>query len=343
MRELLEHDSERVRTLAEARLGEKSTLMQTRAATLGWMATRGPMPVYLRYCGAHTTRWSGGDGCNWQNFKRGSDIRRAIMAPPGFLLAAIDLKAIEWVICRYLAKEYDFLDMFRMGKDPYCAVVSQFYGYKVTKETHPKERQAGKVIELQAQYGSGGEKIRITLKNNGIVITPEQGEQAKNTYRNLHTGTVNYWREAGIMLSKIASGSTVDWGPFHIKDKKLFLPSGIHINYESLEWHDDNETGDRYWRMKVRRGWNKMYGARLVENAVQFAARVVLSQSMIRIADLGYKIANTTHDELLILIPKDGREEHHAERCAAEMKIAPDWLPQIPLDAEWSIGERYSK
>lgn len=63
MRDLQEHKNERVQTLAEARLGAKSTLLQTRAETLGWAARRGAMPVYLRYCGAHTTRWSGGDGC----------------------------------------------------------------------------------------------------------------------------------------------------------------------------------------------------------------------------------------------------------------------------------------
>lgn len=63
MRDLLEHDNPRIRTLVEARLGAKSTLMQTRAETLGFMSTRGPLPCYLRYCGAHTTRWSGGDGC----------------------------------------------------------------------------------------------------------------------------------------------------------------------------------------------------------------------------------------------------------------------------------------
>ena len=86
-----------------------------------------------------------------------------------------------------------------------------------------------------------------------------------------------------------------------------------------------------------------MYGAKLVENVVQALARVVLSQAMLRIENEGFRVVNTTHDELLVLIPKDGYEEKHAERCAAEMKIAPDWLPQIPLDAEWSIGERYSK
>ena len=41
MRDLLEHDDEYVRALAEARLGLKSTLNQTRAERLGWMARRG--------------------------------------------------------------------------------------------------------------------------------------------------------------------------------------------------------------------------------------------------------------------------------------------------------------
>ncbi len=63
MRGLLEHDNERVQTLAEARLGVKSTILQTRAETLGWMARRGSLSVYLRYAGAGTLRPSGGDGC----------------------------------------------------------------------------------------------------------------------------------------------------------------------------------------------------------------------------------------------------------------------------------------
>ena|SRR6202789_287945 len=41
MIDLLEHEDERVRTLAEARLGQKSTLDQTRAERLGFMAMRG--------------------------------------------------------------------------------------------------------------------------------------------------------------------------------------------------------------------------------------------------------------------------------------------------------------
>lgn len=63
MKELLEDEDPEVRTLAEARLGVKSTILQTRAETLGWMARRGPLAVYLRPYGARTTRPSGGDKC----------------------------------------------------------------------------------------------------------------------------------------------------------------------------------------------------------------------------------------------------------------------------------------
>jgi DNA polymerase len=72
MQELLQHENPRVVALAEARLGVKSSLLQTRAETLGYMARRGPLCVYLKMYGAHTTRWAGGDASNFQNLKRRS-------------------------------------------------------------------------------------------------------------------------------------------------------------------------------------------------------------------------------------------------------------------------------
>lgn len=81
MRELLEDPDDYIRGLAEGRLKMKSTFMQTRAETLGWTASRGALPVYLNYSGAGTLRVSGGDKCNWLNFKRQSDIRKSVLAP----------------------------------------------------------------------------------------------------------------------------------------------------------------------------------------------------------------------------------------------------------------------
>lgn len=88
MQDLLTDADEAVALLAEARLKAQSSIYQTRVERLGWAASRGPLPVYLSYCAAHTRRWGGGDKVNWQNFPRPDPskpqkgaIRRAIKSP----------------------------------------------------------------------------------------------------------------------------------------------------------------------------------------------------------------------------------------------------------------------
>ena len=353
MRGLQEHDNDRVRTLAEARLGAKSTITQTRAETLGWMARRGKMPVYLRYCGAHTTRWSGGDGANWQNFKRGSDIRRAIMAPAGFLLAPIDLSQIECRVLNYLAGQEDVIEKFRKGEDPYIGIASQAYGFPVTK-AHAKERGTGKQLELSCGFQAGAKTIQSTARlgiyGPPISIDIETATQWRDLYRNTHPQVVEYWKTAGRMISRIAGGEPIQWGPMLIKDHKIYGPGGTMLHYETLNFYKpeaDDEVQDferdGYWRYQTRNGWTKLYSGKLVENVVQWLARIVMSQAMLRIMALGYRVVNTTHDELLVLIPKDGREQEHLQICEAEMKRTPTWLPNLPLDAESGLADRYAK
>jgi DNA polymerase len=80
--ELLEDEDVRVQTLVSARLGNKTTIEETRALRLASMATRGPACAYYKYAGAEQTmRVSGGDKTNFQNLKRGGTIRESIYAP----------------------------------------------------------------------------------------------------------------------------------------------------------------------------------------------------------------------------------------------------------------------
>jgi hypothetical protein len=58
-KELGEHDDERIQILVAARLGNKSTLEETRTQRFIEMSHRGVFPVPLRYYGAHSGRWSG--------------------------------------------------------------------------------------------------------------------------------------------------------------------------------------------------------------------------------------------------------------------------------------------
>ena len=89
---------------------------------------------------------------------------------------------------------------------------------------------------------------------------------------------------------------------------------------------------DGYWRFRTRNGWTDLYHTKFVENIIQWLARIVMMQAMLRLKHLGYRIVMRTHDELVILIPKDGREQQHLQVCKNEMKRTPDWLPGIPLE-----------
>jgi hypothetical protein len=346
MEELLEHEDPRVKALAEARLGEKSNILQTRAETLGWMASRGPLCVYLRMYGAHTTRWSGGDSSNFQNFKKPDpeypeqarfSLRDAILPPEGYILAKPDLSQVECRLLNFIAGQDDVIERFRSNQDPYTKVASAFYGYEINKKDHPKERQVGKVLELQAGYGSGAAKIAATLRAKaGIILSEQEALEARDAYRDTHPAVVQLWKDAGRMLGRLAGGPPIDWGPTHVRDHRIYLPNGCPLDYGSLEFHRDEETGEEYWRLKTRRGWTKTYGAKLVENLIQALARVVISQAFIRIVGLGYRIVGMEHDSLWILIPKDGKEKQHIDRCLVEMSRTPTWLPGIPLAAECS-------
>jgi hypothetical protein len=71
MQALLDHPIDEIRWLAEARIAIKSTINETRTERLLRAGSAGRrVPVYLKYGGAHTHRWSGGDRMNFQNFER---------------------------------------------------------------------------------------------------------------------------------------------------------------------------------------------------------------------------------------------------------------------------------
>lgn len=62
--ELLEHENPLVQAVVEAKLGAQSSQEQTRTATFLDIASRGKMPVPLRYAAAHTGRYGGSDKVN---------------------------------------------------------------------------------------------------------------------------------------------------------------------------------------------------------------------------------------------------------------------------------------
>lgn len=370
MRDLLEDEDDRIRTLAEARLGQKSNIMQTRAETLGRMGRRGPLCVYLRYAGAGTLRVSGGDGANWLNFKRRSPIRKAILAPEGYFLAPIDSSQIECRVLHFLAGGINepVIQKFIANEDPYVDLATRFYGeqiYKPGKDDPRKDemeakRGMGKQGRLMCGYGAAGPKFKITAKNGlygpSVDIPLEEATRFVKLYRqdnpSICAKNTGYWAQASRMIARLAGGDPCDWGPLHVENHRLYVPNGAPLIYDTLEYYkpptDERHKykeweQDGFWRVKTRQGWKTMHGPKLTQNICEAVSRLIVSQAAIRIARAGYRILNWPYDELLCLIPRDNHEARHVEFLLGEMRREPTWLPGIPLDAEVSVGERYSK
>lgn len=162
-KKLLEHDNPDIQAIIEARLGVKSTIKGTRTERLISISTRGTLPIYLLYAGAHTLRWSGGDKINPQNFNRGSKIRESIMAPAGHVIVVRDLSAIEARVLAWVAGQEDSVETFRQGIDIYLQMISSIVGRTVTKDEKDL-RFVGKAIVLGAGYGLGWRKFQSMLR-----------------------------------------------------------------------------------------------------------------------------------------------------------------------------------
>lgn len=330
--------------LARARLGIRSTIDQSRAERLGWMARRGRLPVYLRYCGAHTTRWSGGDNVNWQNLRRGGALRRAVEAPEGHALIVYDLKSIEFILLNVLAGQWDIVEQFRDGVDIYVIRASEFYGEPVDPSDKPR-RGLGKQIELSCGYGAGAGSIQATAKKGtygpSIILTDAQALRARDVYRSTHPRVVERWGEAGRLIARIASDfdTPTEWGCLTVRGKRVYLPNGAPIIYDTLEYDSEWQA----WRYRTRQGWKKIYGAALVAETTQALARVIASQAVLRIiARTGERPAWMTHDDVVFVVKLDKSSEIDAI-VQEELQRPPVWLPALPVKVEGGVSERYEK
>ena len=181
---LLNHENEDVALLCEARLKVKSTSERTRAQRFLDLAARGNLPVPLSYYGAATGRWTAakGSAINMQNLKRGSFLRKAIMAPEGHVIVVGDLSQIEPRVLAWLADYDALLDIFRAGGDPYAQFGSQMFNIPgMTKDSHPVERQSAKSALLGAGYQLGWASFAAQLLTGFLGAPPKRysREEAK--------------------------------------------------------------------------------------------------------------------------------------------------------------------
>lgn len=184
--ELLEHDDELVRSLVETKLGTMSSMEQTRTATFLDIASRGLMPLPLRYSGTHTHRFSGMDSLNVQNLaKRTKDpvLRRSMRAMDGHIVLASDSSNVEVRVGAYIANQQDVIEVFRKGGDVYIDMATKIYnesyddiyeqskGANATKEGKMKRNVAKAVV-----LGCISQDTMVLCKRGWVAIQDVQDD-----------------------------------------------------------------------------------------------------------------------------------------------------------------------
>jgi len=218
---LLNGEREDISLLCEARLRVKSTTERTRAQRFLDIAKRGALPVPLSYYGAKSGRWAAakGSAINMQNLKRGSFLRKAIMAPEGFQLVVGDLSQIEPRVLAWLSDYDDMLDIFRSGGDPYAQFGARMFRIPgLTKESHPELRQSAKSALLGCGYGLGWASFASQLLTGFLGAPPMryEGKFARQlgANRKLAQEFLN-WRDTEAKLRDIPHTCSIEELVYH--------------------------------------------------------------------------------------------------------------------------------
>jgi DNA polymerase III epsilon subunit-like protein len=327
---LADHPDGRVQTLVAARLGNKSTLEETRTQRFIDIASRGSLPVPIRYYAAHTGRFGGDDKINLQNLPtRGTNanqLKKAIVAPKGYTIIDADSSQIEARVLAWLAGQDDLVTAFANREDVYKKMASAIYGI-AESDVDKSQRFVGKTTILGAGYGMGALKFQVQLKNMGVEVELDEAKRIIDIYRRTNNSIVALWRQAQVMLTKLSQGDTAPLGRAGVlevvpEDSAIKLPSGLLMRYDDLQFEQDDKKGIQF-HYKTRRGRTKIYGGKVIENVCQAIARCIIAEQMLRIAKK-YKVVLTVHDAIAVCVRDVEADEAQAyvEKC---MRWVPEW------------------
>jgi DNA polymerase I-like protein with 3'-5' exonuclease and polymerase domains len=334
------HSDERVQNLVSARLGNKSTLEETRTQRFIDIAKRGLLPVPIRYYSAHTGRWGGDDKINLQNLPsrgiNGNKLKSCILPPPEHTLIDADSSQIEARVLAWLAGQDDLTDAFKKGEDVYKKMASAIYGVAeqdVTKE----QRFVGKTTILGAGYGMGALKFQNQLQTFGFEMDINEARRVIRIYRDTNYKINELWKSAQQFLISGDASPFGKHGVLNFKGLDIILPSGLSIRYDDLK-HEQGEKGLEFF-YKTRRGYTRIYGGKIIENVCQAIARCIIGEQMLRIAKR-YKVVLTVHDSIATCVKDEEVEEAQAyiEEC---MRWTPEWAEGLPVDCESGKGKSY--
>ena len=176
----------------------------------------------------------------------------------------------------------------------------------------------------------------------GFNIELEEARNIIQIYRSTNGAISGLWHTAQKMLEHLTNGASTRVGRdgvlgIDVEKKAIVLPSGLLMFYHDLFAEMEDNRPQYYY--KTRRGPNKIYGGKVVENVCQAIARCIIGEQMLRIAKK-CKVVLTVHDSIVVCVRDEMVPETQAyvEDC---MRWIPDWADGLPINCESGTGKSY--
>ena len=330
----------------DARLASKSRLDVTRSdRLLNGTNSDGTISMPLKYYAAHTGRFGGGEKINPQNLKRGSELRKSLTAPEGYMVVVADKSQIEARLTAWLAGCDELVEAFRNERDVYSEFATEIYKRTITKDDKI-ERFVGKTCILGLGFGVGKTKLQITLESGSqgpvVIITEAEALRIVNTYRSKYREIPDLWKklENAILWLQNTEFKGTKYGPLVAGHHEWILPKGMSMQYPELQGLSFYDA-----RYKMRK---TIWGGIITENVIQALARVNICEDMLAIEDyirdnnLDASISLQVHDEVICVCREDQAQQLY-QAMLRIMATPTKWAPDLPLKAEGGVAKEYSK
>jgi DNA polymerase I-like protein with 3'-5' exonuclease and polymerase domains len=296
----------------------------------------GRLSYSLRYFGAHTGRFAGGDGLNLQNMRKsefhGIRLRSLLVPAPGKKLIIADLAQIEPRCLAWLCGDERLLGLMRAGWSYYEAQAKSWNlwdGQKGSLKPACREvYEAVKRLSLGAGYGMGPARFRaVVLAEMGVAMSLDEARRQLVDYRRRNPKVVAYWNR----FTRQVQMSVGD-GEFSIE-----LPSGRTLHYRGLI----RRGNDVCCNLATEEGFreSRLWGGLLTENVVSGVARDTFTWQIPRLEASGWRVVAHIHDEYVLEVAPDVK----VGDVVALLRTPPPWASDLPQDASAWEGGCYAK
>jgi DNA polymerase bacteriophage-type len=359
-----------------------------------------------QYHAAHTGRY-GGRGIQFQNLPRtkpmieldeiqnksyseliqiypdlmvrlSSVIRSMVVPKMGCKFIIGDFAQMEARVLAWLAGQWDVVEAYARGEDPYCNEAMKIFGYEVTPDMK-MERQVGKTAVLALGYAGGIGAFGNMAKVLDVSLAPvaakiwetaepeEQGfamasyeryqqmatdplpeaealcaDIIKQRWRKNNPAIAKYWKrlEAATREAIIDGFSQDGKWSYNNKFLRYWLPSGRAMVYPFARLDYHNKLSYYSPNARETNFREETHGGKLAENITQAVQRDLLVEVLLNLYKAELPAIFHVHDEVIC---QTDNIVDDLPKFESIMSAVPDWATGLPIDIEVKVSSRYEK